>query len=369
MLTAVFMCQPLGQLASTLVTLIATVRQRNGIPPNATITNCDVVCLNTMDSIWRWIIGVGIIPAVVALWFRLTIIESPRYTADVGRDTRRAAFELEQYLLLQAQTSTQSAINNNQEIRPTRRNAPSVVSGVANNDVPTQQDPSQPPHEISPAPPIERGLAEGERTSGVAEFGSVSVEEPTSRTLPPVVRESGSNHEPEDRILDIPELEAPAEVPTPPAPSWNDFKQYFWHDGNLRTLIATSFCWFFVDVPFFGLGLNSPKIITTIWYGKNKPPTQIYALVVHNVWQSLIVVSLGAIVGCAITFVAIDKLGRRNIQINGFFWLFILFVVIGGSFNHLYEIGGTSAIVVLYILCQIFFNFGMYLAHYSSIDS
>jgi PHS family inorganic phosphate transporter-like MFS transporter len=105
--------------------------------------------------------------------------------------------------------------------------------------------------------------------------------------------------------------------------------------------------------------MNSPKIITTIWYGKNVPPTQIYSLITHNVWQSLIIVSLGAIIGSTITFVAIDKLGRRNIQINGFFWLFILFVVIGGSFNHLYDIGGTSAIIVLYILCQIFFNFGI----------
>lgn len=44
----------------------------------------------------------------------------------------------------------------------------------------------------------------------------------------------------------------------------------------------------------------------------------------------------------------------------GFFWLFILFIVIGGSFYHLYQIGGQAAIVVLYILCQIFFNFGMH---------
>jgi len=117
-----------------------------------------------------------------------------------------------------------------------------------------------------------------------------------------------------------------------------------------------------LDLPFYGLGMNSPHIISTIWYGKSAPPTNIYELIVHNVWQSLVVVSLGACVGVAITFVAIDKLGRRNIQIIGFFWLFILFIVIGGSFNHLYEIGGNAAIIVLYILCQIFFNFGMFIS-------
>lgn len=40
MLTLVFMCQPLGQLAATLIALIAAVRQRNGIPSDATVTQC-----------------------------------------------------------------------------------------------------------------------------------------------------------------------------------------------------------------------------------------------------------------------------------------------------------------------------------------
>jgi PHS family inorganic phosphate transporter-like MFS transporter len=108
----------------------------------------------------------------------------------------------------------------------------------------------------------------------------------------------------------------------------------------------------------YGLGLNSPQIIRTIWYGQNEPEQNVYTLLVHNVWQSLVVVSIGAIVGITITFVAINRLGRKWIQMIGFFWLFILFIVIGGSFYHLYEIGGQAAIVVLYILCQIFFNFG-----------
>src|SRR4051794_37558878 len=77
MMTAVFMCQPLGQLAATLVALIAVARQRGSIPDEAAVDNCTGECLKTLDSAWRWIIGVGVIPAVIALWFRLTIIESP----------------------------------------------------------------------------------------------------------------------------------------------------------------------------------------------------------------------------------------------------------------------------------------------------
>jgi hypothetical protein len=44
----------------------------------------------------------------------------------------------------------------------------------------------------------------------------------------------------------------------------------------------------------------------------------------------------------------------------GFFLLFTLFIVIGSSFKTLINDGRNSAIVVLYLICQIFFNFGKY---------
>lgn len=47
---------------------------------------------------WRLLIGLGCIPGIVALYFRLTIPESPRYTADIERNVLRAAQEVELYL-------------------------------------------------------------------------------------------------------------------------------------------------------------------------------------------------------------------------------------------------------------------------------
>ncbi|TGO55283.1 hypothetical protein BCON_0094g00330 [Botryotinia convoluta] len=305
MMTAVFMCQPLGQLAATLVSLIAAASQRNGIPADATPENCTGECLKTMDSIWRWIIGVGVIPAVIALWFRLTIIESPRYTADVGRDSKKAASELSRYLPSEIESAVASTTSI--EIPPQIRFRRSTING---NGRPSSSE---------------------------------------SR---------GNNEEILDEIhLEHQILATANDNKPPPVPSWEDFKDYFWYKGNLRTLLATSMCWFCVDLPFYGLGMNSPHIISTIWHGIGTPPQYIYPILIDDVWQSLVVVSIGAIAGCAITFVAIDKIGRRNIQMIGFFFLFILFVIIGGSFNHLYNIGGSAATIVLYILCQIFFNF------------
>ncbi|KAM3077243.1 hypothetical protein ACMFMG_003293 [Clarireedia jacksonii] len=306
MMTAVFMCQPLGQLAATLVTLIAVARQKNGIPDGATAINCIGECRKTMDSIWRWVIGVGVIPALLALWFRLTIIESPRYTTDVGRDSKKAASELNRYL-------------------------PTVIdsAAVSINSV------------SPPAQPRLRKRA--------ANWNGHTTSLDSQGKQQDIPREMHI----EDQIMVSASENKPA-----PVPSWEDFKDYFWNKGNLRTLIATSLCWFCVDLPFYGLGMNSPDIIIVIWHGIGTQKKTIYPLLIDNLWQSLVVVSIGAITGCLITFVAIDMLGRRNIQLIGFFFLFFLFIIIGSSFNHLFETGGSAATIVLYILCQIFFNFG-----------
>jgi PHS family inorganic phosphate transporter-like MFS transporter len=51
-----------------------------------------------------------------------------------------------------------------------------------------------------------------------------------------------------DDDLEDAALEDADENKAPPAPSWRDFKDYFWHKGNIRTLAATSLCWFLVDL-------------------------------------------------------------------------------------------------------------------------
>lgn len=200
-MTLVFLCQPLGQLAATLVALIAVVNQRGGIPADATVDSCDAGCKKTLDSIWRWIIGVGVIPAVIALWFRLTIIESPRYTADVSGDSRKAAAELQRYLPVEGTSiaSSSSSIDMTMENNPLNRRTTNFRSS---EDGATLQYPS---------------------------------------SLP-----SNRAEEMDDDLEDA--ASEPEGMKAPPEPSWKDFKNYFWHNGNIRTLVATSLCWFFVDL-------------------------------------------------------------------------------------------------------------------------
>lgn len=46
--------------------------------------------ITQMDRSWRWLIGLGCIPAALALYVRFTIPESPRFTAEVMHDKTQA---------------------------------------------------------------------------------------------------------------------------------------------------------------------------------------------------------------------------------------------------------------------------------------
>jgi PHS family inorganic phosphate transporter-like MFS transporter len=54
--------------------------------------------LDKIDTMWRLLIGLGCVPACIALYFRLTIPETPRFTMDIERDIRRATADVDAFL-------------------------------------------------------------------------------------------------------------------------------------------------------------------------------------------------------------------------------------------------------------------------------
>ena len=54
--------------------------------------------LRSLDQIWRLIIGLGCVPAAVAIYFRLTIPETPRFTMDIERNIRQATSDVDALL-------------------------------------------------------------------------------------------------------------------------------------------------------------------------------------------------------------------------------------------------------------------------------
>lgn len=51
--------------------------------------------LQSIDQMWRILIGLGCVPGVIALYFRLTIPETPRFTMDIERNINQASADIE----------------------------------------------------------------------------------------------------------------------------------------------------------------------------------------------------------------------------------------------------------------------------------
>jgi PHS family inorganic phosphate transporter-like MFS transporter len=90
MMGSVFAMQGIGQLVAALVALIVTVGFKESLLPAKKVGTCGHDCLLAVDKMWRVIVGFGAVPGCIALYYRLTIPETPRYTFDVARDVEKA---------------------------------------------------------------------------------------------------------------------------------------------------------------------------------------------------------------------------------------------------------------------------------------
>ena len=262
-MNAVFAMQGLGQFTAALLALIVTVGFKNSLESAADASTCTGVCQLAVDKMWRVIIGFGAVPGCLALYYRLTIPETPRYTFDIARDVEQAGWDVEAYM-------------------------------------------------------------KGRRDGQTDEITRATTLAQTSSALQ-----------------------------TPQA-SWRDFFAHYtqWKFGKI--LLGTAGSWFFLDVAFYGLGLNNTIILSAIGYSGG---SNMYKIFYNTAVGNLIITCAGAIPGYWVSVATIDILGRRPIQIMGFTILTILFIIIGFAYNKLLGNNG-HALLALYVLAQFFFNWG-----------
>ncbi|ODN84401.1 phosphate:H+ symporter [Cryptococcus amylolentus CBS 6039] len=258
MMTAVFSAQGWGNLASAIVSVIVVSAYKSSIQSEP------LTDLRAVDQSWRLIIGIGCVPAVIALYFRLTIPETPRYTMDIERNIKQASQDVDTYLTT----------------------GEYVVDPIHNNER--------------------------------------------------------------------------AEVPKA---SWKDFCRHFGKWENGKVLLGTSWSWFALDIAFYGLGLNSSTILTTIGFGSSTT----LGTKQENIFQTLYNVAVGNIIlavggllpGYYFTFFLIDIWGRKPIQLMGFVLLTIIFVCMGFGYDKMLSTdSGKKAFVFLYCMANFFQNFG-----------
>lgn len=243
-MAAVFSNQGLGQLFAGLVALIVTSAYKSDLEFANTSKECVGRCLKANDQMWRILVGFGCVPGCIALYYRLTIAESPRYALDVNE------------------------------------------------------------------------------------------------------------HDTLEKVADAEAaLDATAHDIAPPKASFKDFWSHFgqWRYGKI--LIGTAGSWFFLDVAFYGLGLNTAVILKTIGYASSK---NVYKGLRNTAIGNLILICAGSLPGYWVTAATVDTIGRKPIQIGGFVILTILFCILGFAYNKISD----HAKLALYVLCQFFQNFG-----------
>ncbi|KAI9019157.1 major facilitator superfamily domain-containing protein [Hyaloraphidium curvatum] len=88
MIATVFAMQGFGILLGSIVAVITLAAAKNNINEN----------LAYMDVCWRILAAFGIVPCSAAIYFRLTIPETPRFSADVLGDEKTAADDAKRFL-------------------------------------------------------------------------------------------------------------------------------------------------------------------------------------------------------------------------------------------------------------------------------
>ena len=113
-MAAVFAMQGFGQLTAALVSLIVTISFKESLETATSVGHCTGVCQLAVDKMWRAVIGLGAVPALIALYYRLTIPETPRYAFDVARDAKKASEDAYAYI---SGERDQNAIETTQQLQ------------------------------------------------------------------------------------------------------------------------------------------------------------------------------------------------------------------------------------------------------------
>ncbi|GAA5875934.1 hypothetical protein JCM8547_008352 [Rhodosporidiobolus lusitaniae] len=92
MMVATFWSQGWGQFGAALVSIVCLSAFKSQI------LNDPDTDAHHIDYVWRLLIGLGAVPGAIALYFRLTLPETPRFTMDVERNIKQAAGDVDAFL-------------------------------------------------------------------------------------------------------------------------------------------------------------------------------------------------------------------------------------------------------------------------------
>ncbi|KAK6420652.1 hypothetical protein LTR81_006388 [Elasticomyces elasticus] len=387
MMCAVFLMQPLGQLLAWGVGLasLEILSQSHDFTSDSTDAKIGI------DKLWRWVIGLGAVPAVLAILFRLTIPESGRYTYDVQKDGPRALQDtLDVFHSASGRTSHQRLPEDGTEMQEIPSQVPRLsADSQANIEHTGQDDRSRSPRSHAAADPADTRTEHWQHISlgpvadddepedhthrsGSVTHGNAGTD-PTA-VRPPMHPYDAADDISEDESEDLNQLQDRRMSMSKDHFQRSELMEYFWHEGNWRYLAGTSMTWFLLDIAFYGLGFNSPSTMAKLWTDGPMPTCgevpayltvssvgkggNIYQVLYSNARQSLLTTSIASCAGSLALILAINHIDRRVMLIWSFIALAILLLVTGIVFLQVFHTTGYAATIVLYALNQLVFSFG-----------
>ncbi|KAJ1298766.1 hypothetical protein BS78_01G479000 [Paspalum vaginatum] len=106
-IAAVFAMQGFGILAGGIVTLALASAFRKAFPAPAYLVDAVASTVPQADYVWRIILMLGAAPAVLTYYWRMKMPETPRYTALVAKDAKRAASDMSRVLQVEIEAEAE----------------------------------------------------------------------------------------------------------------------------------------------------------------------------------------------------------------------------------------------------------------------
>lgn len=333
MLSSVFLMQPVGQALAQLVGVWVVLGRDNmyhlqdmqcGIN-----TKYEEECRTAIDGIWRIVIGIGAVPALLAIIFRFFLYDCGLYTLEVKKKPGTAFRDTQRIYgapMLNGMPGVPGVpgIPNGGSISGPSGGGVSLHSPVPGNGAILSAEPM----------PVQFSLTDL-RNYFVRDGNWLYLLGTAATWFFLDVSFYGSSLDNSGVLADL------------------------WATRGARTLDSSLACW---ESSLDGGNSTLPtwaSVGLPVWQtDATKPCNTIYSVLIQQAKQYLLTVSLASIAGSACFIFAANRLKRREWLTSSFLMLFVLFMVTGGVYFGVGHTRGAPATVVLVAVSHFVFNFG-----------
>lgn len=345
MMASVFLMQAVGQITAYIVSICVVIGLGNKLELAEHVNDQDPQRVekarSAVDAIWRCIISVGAFPALMAILLRRLLPETPRFLAE--------------------HASVMAAMRET-----------GIVYNARTHPVPAQQEhdgdghPSPDPDPVGNHPLFasspHRTVPRGDGTDGSTHGSAVNSAHGSSS--------SSSRADPRRDDLEIaPQRDIRAAV----VGYLEGMRIYLAQNSRWRALMGVCVTWYLLDLSVYGLGLDSPKTIATMYLAAPaaelscdetwradpaQPNITIYEMLIQNTQRNLQTITTGTLPGSVIILLVIDYVPRATWMACTFAALAALFAVTGSTLFVAYESDKHAMTLVFYVLMQLVNNLG-----------